>query len=239
MLEELECADVITTIALDKLPDPKVNTGRVRREEYIKQQRNKRPFFPKDEYIKQQRERRGQDKDKHNIHKDCTCEACGYSTRELHKLLNNMHTGNPKECPFRGPKHNNDKQTRERLNQYNLKNKNDKRVDVSEERLNTPPQRPTILKTNHVNTDLNEDEESNQEEESQDDGYNTDVYADYEDDIENGIYEDEGMLPQPTTSSLKIDTLKKPIVNHGKIKEAQVNPSDNMNIISSFCLKQE
>ena len=42
-------------------------------------------------------------------------------------------------------------QTREGLNQYNLKNENDKRVDVSEERMSTPPQRPIVPKSNHAN----------------------------------------------------------------------------------------
>ena len=136
MLEELESADVRMTIVVNMIPDPVVNAGRAGRDEYLKQQkqRERRPYLPRDEYLKQQRERRGQDRN-HTNTKDCTCEACGYSTRELHKMLNDLHTGNPKECPLRGPKFNNDKQTRERLNQYNLKNKGDKRVEVSGEQL--------------------------------------------------------------------------------------------------------
>ena len=157
MLEELESADVSTTMIIEKITDPIVNAGRAGRDEYLKQQRERTPYLPKEEYIKQQRKKRAQDRT-HAPRKDCTCEACGYSTRELHKMLNDLHTGNPKECPLRGPKFNKDKQTRERLNQYNLKNKDDKKVDVSEERLYTPPQRPTIPKTNHVNVVQNLDD---------------------------------------------------------------------------------
>ena len=57
ILDELENAEVKTTITIvDKLSDPIVNAGRVRREDVSKQQ-NRRPFLPKEKYLKQQRER--------------------------------------------------------------------------------------------------------------------------------------------------------------------------------------
>ena len=244
MLEELESADVSTNMVIEKITDPIVNAGQAGRDKYLKQQRERRPYLPKEEYIKQQREKRAQDRT-HAPRKDCTCEACGYSTRELHKMLNDLHTGNPKECPLRGPKFNKDKQTRERLNQYNLKNKDDKRVDVSEERLHTPPQRPTIPKTNHVNVVQNLDDNHDHEMDIKDEDYNTgdedgdDTYK-YEDEIENEHYGEEGMLPQPNVSSLRTlrnTTISRPTVNHGKMRSA--NPRENMNIISSFRMKQE
>ena len=55
----------------------------------------------KEEYVKQQREKREQNRDHQ---KDCTCLACGYTTQELHKLLNRLHIGDPKTCPLRRPK---------------------------------------------------------------------------------------------------------------------------------------
>ena len=61
-------------------------------------------------------QRGGQQKHRYN-QKDCTCPACGYTTRKLHKLLNSMHTGDPKICLLRGPKHLNDKEDREIVNQ--------------------------------------------------------------------------------------------------------------------------
>ena len=64
MLEELESADVITTMTVDAIPDPIINAGRAGREEYLRQQnqRERRPYLPRDEYIKQLRGKRGQDK---------------------------------------------------------------------------------------------------------------------------------------------------------------------------------
>ena len=64
-----------------------------------------RPFIPKEEYIKQQREKREQNGGYKDHQKECTCPACGYITRELHKLLNGLHTGDRKTCLLRGPKY--------------------------------------------------------------------------------------------------------------------------------------
>ena len=36
------------------------------------------------------------------------------------------------------------------MNQYNLKHKEDKRVEVSDDRLDKPPQGPTLPKINHL-----------------------------------------------------------------------------------------
>ena len=55
-----------------------VNAGRVGREDICRQQTNRRPFILKEEYVKQQREKREQHRDHQ---KDCTCLACGYTTR--------------------------------------------------------------------------------------------------------------------------------------------------------------
>ena len=64
MLEELESANVITTMTIDAIPDPIINAGRAGREEYLKQQkqRERQPYLPREEYIKQQWEKQGQDK---------------------------------------------------------------------------------------------------------------------------------------------------------------------------------
>ena len=156
-LDELEDADVCITISLDSPKEPIVNAGRVGREDIRCQQTNRRPFIPKEEYIKQQRETREHNRDHQ---KDCTCLACSYTTQELHKLLNGLHTGDPKTCSLRGPKNIRDKEVRERVNQYNLKHKEDKRAEVSDNRLNKPPQGPTLPKANHLNSKFDETSES-------------------------------------------------------------------------------
>ena len=88
----------------------------------------------------------------HNIFFDCTYPACGYTNRELHKLLNGLHTGDPNTCLLRGPKYIKDKEARERVKQFNLKHKKDKRVEVSDNRLDIPPQIPILPKANHLNS---------------------------------------------------------------------------------------
>ena len=155
-------------------------------------------------------------------------------------MLNDLHTGNPKECPLRGPKFNNDKQTRERLNQYNLKNKGDKRVEVSEERLTTPPQGPTIPKTNYAKVTFDDDYDSEKIAADDDNTSDTDEYGDvYDNAIENGEYEEDGMLPQPTVSALRRENkvLPSPNINHGNSQTTNIK--ENMNVINSFRLKQE
>ena len=57
-MNELEDADVCSTITLDSLKEPTVNDGRDEREDIHRQQTKRRPFIPKEEYIKQHRERR-------------------------------------------------------------------------------------------------------------------------------------------------------------------------------------
>ena len=232
ILDELEDADVNTSITIENLEVPVVNAGRIGRED-IARQETKRTFLPKEEYLKQQRERREKGKDRHNFRKDCTCQACGYTTRELHKLLNNMHTGDPKNCLLRGPKYINDKETRERVNQYNLKHKDDKRVEISEERLDKPPQRPTLPKTNHLNGIMKEDADYDEEEYVEED-----YYSEVEDEIENDIYNIEETLPTPTVSSLRSKNVESPKTNQGKIV-TKPTPMENMSIVSSFRMKQE
>ena len=58
MLEKIEEANVCSTITLDTPKEVIVNAGRVGRENIRRQQTNRRPFIPKEEYIKQQREKR-------------------------------------------------------------------------------------------------------------------------------------------------------------------------------------
>ena len=236
ILDELENAEVKTTITIvDKLSDPIVNAGRVRREDVSKQQ-NRRPFLPKEEYLKQQRERRGQGNGMQRFCKDVTCAACGYTTKELYRLLR-LHTGDPKQCLLRGPKYLNCKESRERLNQYNLKHKDDKRLEVSETRLEKAPQRPIFPKTNHVNADLIEGDESDKDEESQNEEYDHEEYDHEIDDFAEEISDNEDILPDPIVSSLK-GCVEDPIINQGKtVKKAA--SSENMNRISSFRMKQE
>ena len=76
----------------------------------------KKKWRPKEEYLKQQNQRRNQRDDT----RDKTCQACGYSNREIHRMLGELHTCDAKECFFRGTKFLNDKELRERVNQYNL-----------------------------------------------------------------------------------------------------------------------
>ena len=61
----------------------------------------------------------------------------------------------------------------------------------------------------------------------------------YGDTIENEEYDKGGMLPQPTVSTLRRETkiLPYPNVNHGNSQNTNIK--ENMNVISSFRLKQE
>ena len=58
--------------------------------------------------------------------------------------------------PLQGTKYINDKEIQERVNQYNLKNRNDKRVDIAEGRLDKSPQGSVIPKVNNVNINSEE-----------------------------------------------------------------------------------
>ena len=55
------------------------------------------------------------------------------------------------------------------MNQYNLKHKEDKRAEVSDDRLDTPPQGPTLPKANHLNSKFDETSESDVEYEQEED----------------------------------------------------------------------
>ena len=54
------------------------------------------------------------------------CSACGLTNKELHHAIRTLHTCEPGTYFIRGPKFNSDKEIRENVNQYNLKNINDK-----------------------------------------------------------------------------------------------------------------
>ena len=135
-----------------------------------------------------------EDKKKHrDKQKDCRCPACGYTTRELHKLLNIIHTGDPKTCLLRCPKYLNNKKYQARVNKYNLKTK-DKKVEIRENRLDKTPQRLTRPMINHVHANIDDDTESDKEEGLECDEYEYDYV---EDDIEDDIYKGEETLPPP------------------------------------------
>ena len=103
-MDELEDATVSTTVILDTPKAPVTNAGRVGKED-IKRQSYKGKFIPRKEYL--QNHGNGQN---HRDSRDCTCKACGYSNRELHKMIKPLHTGDPKTCFFRGSKFLNDKE---------------------------------------------------------------------------------------------------------------------------------
>ena len=55
------------------------------------------------------------------------CLACGLTNKEFHQMLKDIHDPtDPNKCCLRGPRFIQDKQLKERLNQYNLKHPTDK-----------------------------------------------------------------------------------------------------------------
>ena len=111
--EELDAADVKPTISVNEdLPKPNANAGRAGRDELRSQNRDRK--FPNHIHKKNE-----VDKSNWGENRDKTCKACGYSNREIHRLLKKVHNGNSKECLLRGPSFNKDRQMRERLNQFN------------------------------------------------------------------------------------------------------------------------
>ena len=183
-------------MSLDTPKEPTLNDGRVGRENIRRQQTIYDPSFKKKEYIKQQREKREQNGGYKAHQKDYTCPVCGYTTRELHKLLNGLHSGDPKTCMLRGSKFIRDKEARERVNQYILIHKEDKWVEVLDDRLDKLPQRPTLPKVNHLNSRFDEKAESDVEYEQEED---EEVYEEY-----NEIEDD--TLSASTVSSLNNKT---------------------------------
>ena len=131
---------------------------------------------------------------------------------------------------LQGPAYNKDKQMRERLNQFNLKNK-DGKAPLSEDRMTTPPQDATIPKANHGNIYIPE--------------VDSDSDNDEEDNIQEGYYFeseiDDDMLPQPSVSAYK-NLLVSPKTNSSLTESSKIYPSigtENMIKISSFWLKLE
>ena len=95
-----------------------------------------------------------------------------------------------------------DKEARERVNQDNLKRKEDKRVEVWDDRLYTSPQRPTLPKAKYLNSIIDEKSESDVEYEQEED---EESYEEY-DEIEYDGYAVDDNLPTPTVSSLNNET---------------------------------
>ena len=88
----------------------------------------------------------------------------------MHKLQNDLHTGDPKKCPLCGPDYINNKDMIERPHQCNLKNKDEKYPYV-EPRLDITPQRSIFPIVNHSNATYNTEdmiEESDTNEEGED-----------------------------------------------------------------------
>ena len=67
------------------------------------------------------------------------------------------------------------------MNQYNLKHKEDKRAEVSDDRMDKPPQGPTLPKVNHLNSKLDETLESDFECEQEEDEESYEEYDEIED----------------------------------------------------------
>ena len=124
---------------------------------------------------------------------------------------------------MRGPKYIRDEEVRERENQYNLQHKEDKRAEVSDDRLDKPTQGPTLPKGNHLNSKLDETLESDFEYEQEDD---EESYEEY-DEIEDDDYAEDDNIPVPTVSSLNNKNLQ------------SLPDTENMNKTSSFRLTQE
>ena len=81
-----------------------------------------------------------------------------------------------------GPKYIRHKEVRERVNQYNLKHKENKRADVSEDRLDKPSQGSTLPQANHLNSNFDEISESDIEYEQEKDEESYKEYDEIEDD---------------------------------------------------------
>ena len=79
-------------------------------------------------------------------------------------MIGVLHTCNANEYIFRGPIFLYDKEMRERVYQYNLKHKDNEKVDVPDDRLYKPPQRLTIPKVNKMSADVKGKEYSEEDE---------------------------------------------------------------------------
>ena len=126
------------------------------------------------------------------------------------------------------------KQMRERLNQFYLKNK-DGKAPISEDRMNTLPQNATITRTNHLNTDLLEEDSDTESYASSEDGE--------DDNIEKRYYSemDDDMLPNPSVNAFKT-LLQSPKTNSGMTNATKIYAhigTQNMNKISLFPIKLE
>ena len=146
----------------DQLPPSFVKAGKPTRDGI----NGSRPNHQKSPY--QQQEYQGQRR-RYRPASSTPCRACGYSNKDLHKILDRIHPpdGNPLQCCFRGPDFNPDKDMRTILHQYNLKHQNDRRQNENEQDRSTmlpksatlvPPKTNFILDTldkSHITTDSN------------------------------------------------------------------------------------
>ena len=130
------------------------------------------------------------------------CPCCSYSNRDIIKLLSKIHPpdGDPSKCCFRGPDHNVDKDMREKLHQFNLKNPNDKKQNsTNKDRIGVMP-KPPVITCPKINAATIEDENIQRPSEEDD---NEEYYFEeltYPEDNENELY-----VPQATTNHMYID----------------------------------
>ena len=144
------------------------------------------------------------------------CGACGLTNKELHHAIRTLHTCESGTCFIRGPKFNSDKEIRENVNQYNLKNMNDKGATPNKNRLGIPPRDAALPGANVNHTDHIDSYES---EEEYDDVYE-DTYSDTIDPDEYNLEDDyeeesdnEETIPETNVAHANIeDGLPEPTV---------------------------
>ena len=98
IIDELEDSNICTPITLDTPRVSIVSAGRVGRDDIKHQPKHKRPYLPRKEYLQQ----RGNQDNMDHV-KKFICEARGLNNRELHEMLRELHTGDPKKRFLCGP----------------------------------------------------------------------------------------------------------------------------------------
>ena len=131
---------------------PKINAGRMNRHEMSQQQNNgnKRHF---------------DNRQKHTPASNIPCPACSFSNKDIHKMLATIHppNGDPNKCCFRGPSFNCDKDMREKVHQYNLKNPKDIGQNLNKQDRQHIPPKKADLPGSKVNFASPEDTNANNE----------------------------------------------------------------------------